>query len=94
MRTATLPTFRKLYGTLHTEDDSSFQQGDMVTLNIVANFEVDSFDGVKTILISSLGDMGGKNVFTGQAYTTVGSFLLAAGVVMLSWELWKMKEDK
>lgn len=94
MRTAALPTFRKLYGMLHTVDGSSFTNGDIVTLTIVANFEVDSFDGVKTILVSSLGSLGGKNVFLGQAYITVGSFLLAAGVAILGWELWKMREDR
>ncbi|MCQ8811755.1 CDC50/LEM3 family protein, partial [Escherichia coli] len=63
------PTFRKLYGKI----DSSFQSGDRLVINVEANFEVDSFDGEKSLLISTLGDLGGKNVFIGQAYIAIGS---------------------
>lgn len=31
-----------------------------------ANFEVDSFDGGKSIVISTVGDFGGKNAFLGM----------------------------
>lgn len=93
MRTATLPTFRKLYGTLSTSDGASFQSGDTITIEIVANFEVDSFDGAKLLLVSNLGGLGGKNVFTGQAYITVGTILLTFGLLVLGKELWGLQES-
>lgn len=76
MRTAGLPTFRKLYGKI----DGDFSKGDVLTFDLIANFEVDSFDASKGLVISTLGDLGGKNPFIGVAYVVVGaiSLVLAA----------------
>lgn len=81
MRTAMFPTFRKIYAKINTP--RNFQAGDRLTINVVANFEVDSFNGQKSLLISTLGAYGGKNVFIGQAYITVGALFLAIGVAVL-----------
>jgi hypothetical protein len=48
MRTASMPTFRKLYAKI----DSDFVTGDKLTFNVEANFEVNSFEGTKTLVIS------------------------------------------
>ncbi len=72
MRTAGLPTFRKLYGKIH----GNFKEGDKLTFKVSANFEVNSFDGSKSIVISTVGDFGGKNSFLGVAYIVVGSVSL------------------
>lgn len=79
MRTAMFPTFRKIYGKI----DGNFKTGDSLTINVEANFEVDSFNAEKTLLISSLGTYGGKNVFIGQFYITIGASFLAFGVALL-----------
>lgn len=89
MRTASLPTFRKLYGVLSTEDGSDFKNGDQITIDITANFEVQSFNGYKGLLISDLGPFGGKNIVPGQAYITVGALSMVLGVILISMPLYK-----
>jgi hypothetical protein len=79
MRTAMFPTFRKLYGKI----EGNFKSGDSLVIDIVANYEVDSYDAEKSILISTLGNYGGKNIFIGQLYITIGSIFLAFGVAVL-----------
>ena len=77
MRTAGLPNFRKLYGKIH----SDFKKGDKLNFRIKSNFEVNSFDGSKSLVISTLGNFGGKNSFLGLSYIVVGgvSLVLAIG---------------
>mmetsp|Transcript_21833 Transcript_21833/g.22010 ORF Transcript_21833/g.22010 Transcript_21833/m.22010 type:complete len:358 (-) Transcript_21833:289-1362(-) len=72
MRTAGLPTFRKLYGKIR----SDFKEGDQLSFQISNNFEVVSFDGKKSLVISTIGSFGGKNSFLGIAYIVVGSVCL------------------
>lgn len=78
MKTPSMPTFRKLYGKIH----SDFKSGDQLVINITANYVTEEFDGKKVLLISTLGGYGGKNTFSGQAYLTIGSFALICGVFL------------
>jgi hypothetical protein len=79
MRTAMLPTFRKLYGQIN----GSFVSGDQLVINVIANYEVDSFNAEKALVISTVGTYGGKNIFIGQVYITIGSILLVTGIGVL-----------
>jgi len=79
MRTSSLPTFRKLYGKI----DGNFNDGDQLVFGIQANYEVASFDGIKGLVISTLGASAGRNKSMGPAYITTGAISLAFGLIML-----------
>lgn len=76
MRTAALPTFRKLYGKI----DNNFKQGDTLSFTVQNNFEVASYDARKALVISTLGPFGGKNPSLGVSYIVVGSVSLFLGI--------------
>ncbi|XP_034018514.1 cell cycle control protein 50A-like [Thalassophryne amazonica] len=85
MRTAALPTFRKLYRIIENKNDAAvptLPQGNY-TLEVVYNYLVRSFDGRKRVILSTISWMGGKNPFLGIAYITVGSICFFLGVVLL-----------
>ncbi|KAM6149592.1 LOW QUALITY PROTEIN: cell cycle control protein 50A-like [Erethizon dorsatum] len=84
MRTAALPTFRKLYRLIQRTDDlhPTLPAGQYY-LNITYNYPVHSFDGQKRMILSTISWMGGKNSFLGIAYITVGSISFFLGVVLL-----------
>lgn len=72
MRTAALPTFRKLYGRI----ESDIQANDSVTVIIENNYNTYSFSGKKKLVLSTTTWIGGKNDFLGIAYITVGGLCL------------------
>ena len=76
MRTAALPTFRKLYGKI--EQDLS---GGTYTLSISNLYDVSAFDGKKKIVLSTTNALGGKNDFLGCAYVVVGAICLALAIL-------------
>mmetsp|Transcript_17628 Transcript_17628/g.23218 ORF Transcript_17628/g.23218 Transcript_17628/m.23218 type:complete len:379 (+) Transcript_17628:141-1277(+) len=76
MRTAGLPSFRKLYGKI----ESDLSSGDTLTFTISQNFLVDTFEGTKSLVISTTSWFGGKNPFLGVAYIVVGTICCALGI--------------
>ncbi|KAJ3275238.1 hypothetical protein HDV01_000965 [Terramyces sp. JEL0728] len=79
MRTAGLPTFRKLYG-VNSQNQLNYGLWQMV---IVQNFDCNKFGGTKSIVLSSTSILGGKNYFLGSAYVVVGTLCVALGIAFL-----------
>ncbi|CAH2248933.1 cell cycle control 50A [Pelobates cultripes] len=84
MRTAALPTFRKLYRLIEKKDAYPALAPGNYSLRVeYRNYPVLSFDGRKRMILSTISWMGGKNPFLGIAYITVGSICFFLGVVLL-----------
>jgi len=72
MRTAALPTFRKLYGRIEVD----LEENDNITVVIQNHYNTYSFEGKKTLVLSTTTWIGGKNEFIGVAYLCVGGLCL------------------
>ncbi|KAL3646663.1 hypothetical protein CASFOL_009207 [Castilleja foliolosa] len=77
MRTAALPTFRKLYGRIETDLEAK----EKITVTIQNNYNTYSFNGEKKLVISTTTWIGGKNDFLGRMYMTVGGASLCFAIL-------------
>ena len=78
MRAAGLPEFKKLYGII----DSDIAAGDSIIFRIKNNFEVLSFGGSKSLVLSNLKTTGSPNYALAYTYFFVGSLCLVCGLLM------------
>ncbi|KAF9932601.1 hypothetical protein FBU30_007747 [Linnemannia zychae] len=85
MRTAGLPNFRKLYSK-NTDDD--LQKG-TYTIDINMNYDTTAYGGTKSLVISTVSFMGGRNPFLGIAYIVVGAICVVLGLVFTARHLYK-----
>jgi len=72
MRTAALPKFRKLYGKIA----GPLKKGTVLSFGVQSMFDVRSFGGSKSIIISTISSIGGKNSYVGTAFIVVGALAL------------------
>jgi len=75
MRTAGLPSFKKLYRII----DTTLQPGTYQVV-IQNNYPVAAFSGTKSVVLSTTSWIGGKNPFLGWAYIVVGIICFLQGV--------------
>ncbi|GKB07984.1 ALA-interacting subunit 3-like protein [Tanacetum coccineum] len=68
MRTAALPTFRKLYGRINTD----LEANETITVVIQNNYNTYEFGGEKKLILSTASWIGGKNDFFGISFLTIG----------------------
>ncbi|OQR91037.1 hypothetical protein ACHHYP_05042 [Achlya hypogyna] len=80
MRTAGLPNFRKLYGHI----DSDLPKGTTLEFLVSSNFVVNSFEGKKSLVLSTTSWFGGRNPFLGIAYITVGSLCMVLSILFFA----------
>ncbi|CAB9497681.1 ALA-interacting subunit [Seminavis robusta] len=76
MRIATLPTFRKLYGYFN----EPIAKGSRFTIQVEANYVVESFKGSKSIIISTNNIFGGQNPVLGRTFIVVGFICIVSGL--------------
>lgn len=76
MRTAGLPNFRKLYGRVETD----LQPG-TYSMRILNTYDVSSFEGKKSFVLSTTNALGGKNYFLAICYIVVGSLCILFAVI-------------
>ncbi|KAJ3129531.1 hypothetical protein HK098_001007 [Nowakowskiella sp. JEL0407] len=88
MRTAGMPNFRKLYGrnNLNPLTSGTWE------LSIIDNFNVTKFSGTKSIVISTVSVLGGKNPFLGVAYVVVGIICWILGIIFLVRQMLKPRK--
>jgi len=76
MRTAGLPTFRKLYAAI--DEDLASGTYRLVTNN---NYEVSGWDGKKQFVLSTSNALGGENYFLGGAFIVVGCLCITLSII-------------
>jgi hypothetical protein len=77
MRTAGLPTFTKLYS--RNDQDTLLKGRYQIVVDM--NFPVKSYKGTKSVVISTVSWIGGKNPFLGWAYVAAAAVFVLLAVL-------------
>jgi hypothetical protein len=76
MRPSGVPNFRKLWGRINEK----LYKGKYY-LHITNNYQVESFNGKKTFVLSTINALGGDNKFLALSYIIVGGISIIIGIV-------------
>jgi len=76
MRIATFANFRKLYGFF----DRDIKAGETLTFDVTANWDVRSFRGAKSLVITTTSTFGGKNKQFGNCFIGLGGIFLIVSI--------------
>merc|ERR1711916_230953 len=76
MRTASLPTFRKLYRIF----PNGLTAGDY-SMEILEFFDSQQYEGTKSFVLSTVSWVGAKNAFLGYAYIVVGAICAVCAII-------------
>lgn len=74
MRTAELPDFRKNWGKINVDLNPGTYK-----VTVTNNYNVAPFEGTKSIVLSTSGPFGGKNMFLPITYLILGVICLLIG---------------
>jgi len=75
MRTAAQPKFRKLYGFIN----QPIAKGTILNFSVQPNWVVKTFEGKKSLILSTNSAFGGRNDWLGRYFIAFGIFCIAAG---------------
>ena len=90
MRPAGLPNFRKLWGRI---EERSLYKDDVIKISLDNKFNAASYNATKYIVLSTVNQFGGKNMFLGISYIVIGGICLILSVVFfIGFKMHKKKE--
>lgn len=89
MRTAGLPNFRKLWGVIADGLEAGTYK--VVIENV---YNVSSFSGSKTFVLSTTNILGGQNYFLAIAYMVVGCLCMVLALIFFGVFLSKRRDKR
>ncbi|KAJ1834887.1 alkylphosphocholine resistance protein lem3 [Coemansia sp. RSA 2706] len=85
MRTAGLPTFRKLY----MKNEHDVMKSGIYQIDVEMNYDTRSFGGTKSLVISTTSFIGGRNPVLGIAFIAVGGLCVLLGCIFAIRHLYR-----